>query len=136
MRAGARDYLLKPVDAEMLGEVFVRLEQPGDGVTPQGRVVGFVGARGGVGATTLAINIAWMMAEKLSRRTALVDMDIYSGNIALKLDIEPTRGLREAFDDPGAGRRGVPAERHGEVREESARARDRGRLRRHGPDER
>ena len=40
------------------------------------------------------------MADKLSRRTALVDMDIYAGNIALALDIEPTRGLREAFDDP------------------------------------
>jgi pilus assembly protein CpaE len=100
MRTGARDYLVKPIDAETLGEVFVRLEQPGDGVTPKGRVVGFIGARGGVGATTLAINTAWMMAEKLSRRTALVDMDIYSGNIALNLDIEPTRGLREAFDDP------------------------------------
>jgi pilus assembly protein CpaE len=40
------------------------------------------------------------MADKLSRRTALVDMDIYAGNIALALDIEPTRGLREALDDP------------------------------------
>ena len=50
--------------------------------------------------TTLAINAAWIMADKLSRRTALVDMDIYAGNIALALDIEPTRGLREAFDDP------------------------------------
>lgn len=100
MRAGVRDYLVKPIDADMLGEVFVRLEQPGDGAKPLGRVVGILGARGGVGVTTLAINTAWMMAEKLSRRTALVDMDIYAGNIALALDIEPTRGLREAFDDP------------------------------------
>ena len=59
-----------------------------------------IGARGGVGVTTLAINAAFIMAEKLSRRTALVDMDIYAGNIALALDIEPTRGLREALDDP------------------------------------
>ena len=63
-------------------------------------MVGFLGARGGVGTTTLAINTAWIMADRLSRRTALVDMDIYAGNIALALDIEPTRGLREAFDDP------------------------------------
>jgi pilus assembly protein CpaE len=100
MRTGARDYLIKPVDADQLGEIFVRLEQPGDGVTPRGRVVGMVGARGGVGVTTLAINAAFIMADKLSRRTALVDMDIYAGNIALSLDIEPTRGLREALDDP------------------------------------
>ena len=100
MRTGARDYLIKPIDADELGAIFVRLEQPGDGVSPKGRVVGMIGARGGVGVTTLAINAAFIMAEKLSRRTALVDMDIYAGNIALALDIEPTRGLREALDDP------------------------------------
>ena len=100
MRTGARDYLTKPVDEDTLSEIFVRLEQPSDGVTPKGRVVGVLGARGGVGATTIAINTAFIMAEKLSRRTALVDMDIYAGNIALALDIDPTRGLREAFDDP------------------------------------
>ncbi len=100
MRAGVRDYLVKPVDTDMLSEIFVRLEQPGDGTQALGRVIGVLGARGGVGVTTLAINLAWIMAEKLGRRTALVDMDIYAGNIALSLDIEPTRGLREAFDDP------------------------------------
>lgn len=100
IRAGARDYLVKPVDADMLGEVFVRFEAPAEEGGPGGRVVGLIGARGGVGVTTLAINTAWLMAEKLSRRTALVDMDIYAGTIALTLDMEPTRGLREAFDDP------------------------------------
>ena len=100
MRSGARDYLVKPVDADTLGEVLVRLEQPSEPGAAAGRVVGFLGARGGVGTTTLAINTAWIMADRLSRRTALVDMDIYTGNIALSLDIEPTRGLREAFDDP------------------------------------
>ncbi len=100
MRAGAKDYLVKPIDADMLSEVFVRLEQASEGGKPVGRVVGFLGARGGVGTTTLAVNAAWIMAEKLGRRTSLVDMDLYAGNIALALDIEPTRGLREAFDDP------------------------------------
>ena len=46
MRTGARDYLMKPIDADMLGEMFVRLEQPGDGVTPKGRVIGIIGSRG------------------------------------------------------------------------------------------
>ena len=40
---------MKPIDADMLGEMFVRLEQPGDGVTPKGRVIGIIGSRGGVG---------------------------------------------------------------------------------------
>ncbi|MCB1354188.1 MAG: P-loop NTPase [Rhodobacteraceae bacterium] len=100
MRAGVRDYLVKPVTADDLGEVLVAIEQPGDGARPRGRLVGVIGARGGVGASTIAINTAWIMADRLSRRTGLVDMDIYAGSIALALDIEPTRGLREAFDDP------------------------------------
>jgi pilus assembly protein CpaE len=100
VRTGAKDYLVKPIDADALGEAFVRFEQAGEDGTITGRVVGLIGARGGVGVTTLAINTAWIMAEKLSRRTALVDMDIYAGTIALCLDMEPTRGLREAFDDP------------------------------------
>jgi pilus assembly protein CpaE len=100
LRSGARDYLVKPVDADALGEVFVRFEQGDEEGGLTGRLVGLIGARGGVGVTTLAINTAWIMAERLSRRTALVDMDIYTGTIALSLDMEPTRGLREIFDDP------------------------------------
>ncbi|WP_424931984.1 AAA family ATPase [Amaricoccus macauensis] len=100
MRAGVRDYLVKPVTADTLGEVLASLEQPDSGGRIKGRLVGVIGARGGVGTTTIAINTAWIMSERLNRRTALVDMDIYSGSIALALDMEPTRGLREAFDDP------------------------------------
>lgn len=100
MLTGAKDYLVKPIDAETLGEIFVRIEQSDGGGVSKGHVVGVIGARGGVGATTVAINAAFLMSEKLSRRTALVDMDIYAGSIALSLDLEPTHGLREAFDDP------------------------------------
>jgi pilus assembly protein CpaE len=100
MRGGVRDYLVKPVAVDTLGEVLAGLEQPSDHGQVKGRLIGVLGARGGVGATTLAINIAWIMSERLNRRTALVDMDIYAGSIALALDMEPTRGLREAFDDP------------------------------------
>lgn len=100
LKTGARDYLVKPVDSDALGEVFVRLEQPAEGVKPSGRVIGVLGARGGVGTSTMAINIAWIMAEKFSRRTSLVDMDVYGGSVALSLDIDPTRGLRDAFEDP------------------------------------
>ncbi len=100
MRSGARDYLTKPFDPDTLGETLIRLEQPSDAVLAQGRVIGVLGTRGGVGSTTIAINTAFEMGERLKRRTALVDLDIYTGNIALALDMEATHGLREAFDDP------------------------------------
>lgn len=97
---GVRDYLIKPVSGDQLNEAFARIEAPDPGRSRSGRVVAFVGARGGVGTTTLATNSAWLMAERLHRRTALVDLDLHTGNVALSLDIEPTRGLREAAEDP------------------------------------
>lgn len=100
MRAGARDYLTKPLDAEGFTDVVLRLDKPMDDAVAKGRLIGFLGTRGGVGATTLSINAGFLLAERLKRRTALVDLDIYTGNIALALEMESTHGLREAFDDP------------------------------------
>jgi pilus assembly protein CpaE len=65
------------------------------------RRIAVVGSRGGVGATTVAINLAWIFAEELKMKTALLDLDLEFGTIALSLDLEPTRGLREALENPG-----------------------------------
>ena len=94
MQTGARDYLVKPVDADMLGEIFVRLEQPGDGVTPKGRVVGFVGARGGVGTTTLGINTAADATNRFALKsnaalfTAIYAADGGNGDVQHKINKE------------------------------------------------
>ena len=63
-------------------------------------MVAFVGARGGVGTTTLAVNLAWHLANRQSRRVALVDLDLQNGDCALALNIKPTPGLREALVNP------------------------------------
>src|SRR5262249_46081449 len=59
-----------------------------------------VGARGGVGTTTMAISTAWLLVNEFKLRTALVDLDLHFGNLALSLDLEPGRGLREALENP------------------------------------
>ena len=104
LAAGAADYLVKPIDAEALETALERAEQPthgpGDSPERQGRLIYFVGARGGVGTTTLASNSAWLMSEELRRRVAAVDLDLQFGTLALALDLEPGRGLREALEDP------------------------------------
>jgi pilus assembly protein CpaE len=77
------------------------------GTTPlsqkAGRVVTVVGARGGVGATTIASNLAWYLANSENRRVCLVDLDVVYGDCALTLDIKlnGTGGLREALENPG-----------------------------------
>jgi pilus assembly protein CpaE len=59
-----------------------------------------MGARGGVGTTTAAVNTAWLLAQEAGRHTALVDLDLYFGTVALALDLDPGRGLREALEQP------------------------------------
>jgi len=65
-----------------------------------GQVVVFVGSRGGVGTTTTAVGCAWLLAEDRGEQTALLDLDLHFGTVALKLDTEPGGGLCEALEQP------------------------------------
>ncbi|WP_179954112.1 P-loop NTPase [Denitrobaculum tricleocarpae] len=104
--AGISDYLVKPITEKALFSTLQQLEEPEDEVeapvadpdATQKIVV--IGSRGGCGASTVALNIAWSMAEEKQHKTALVDLDLEYGTIALSLDLEPTRGLREALENP------------------------------------
>lgn len=106
---GVQDYLLKPVSPEMLDDAIGRAveaepapsEKKDDGASSGlGRLIAVVGARGGVGATTVAVNTAWLLAQDRKRRVALVDLDLYFGSVALALDLESGRGFREALENP------------------------------------
>ncbi len=99
---GVADYLVKPVSSEVLCEAFTaamrsNAQANADRTT---QLFAFVGARGGVGSTTLAISTAWLLAHEFKLRTALIDLDLHFGNLALCLDLEPGRGLREALENP------------------------------------
>ncbi len=100
---GISDYVVKPVTPNLLQRSIVTALE---GVNPArqtnrlGRLVAVIGARGGVGATTIATNCAWSIANHRRRRVALVDLDPYFGSVALALDLEPNRALREALQEP------------------------------------
>jgi pilus assembly protein CpaE len=104
IHAGVDDYLVKPVNPEMLLHSFAQLQRersaPREPVAP-GRLVIVIGTRGGVGASALAASLAWIAGhEDKGRRAALVDLDLQFGSAALALDIEPGRGLAEALRTP------------------------------------
>jgi pilus assembly protein CpaE len=65
-----------------------------------GKLIFVLGVRGGVGATTIATNTAWNLAEKAQRWVILVDLDLQNGDAALQLDVAPSHALREALDKP------------------------------------
>lgn len=103
IEAGIADYLVKPVAVEPLKAALERAErkaEPAGAAAREGRLVLLTGARGGVGASTLAANLAWLGAHELKARIALVDLDLHFGTLALALDLEPGRGLREALERP------------------------------------
>jgi pilus assembly protein CpaE len=99
--AGATDYLVKPPGREQLSAVFEKNTSGGSGGSGGlGQVIAFMGSRGGVGTTTAAVSCAWVFAEDRKERTALVDLDLHFGTVALKLDSDPGNGLCEALEQP------------------------------------
>jgi pilus assembly protein CpaE len=100
---GVVDYLVKPVSSEHLCDAFARAQRQGDtssAAQPQAKLHAFIGARGGVGTTTLATATGWLLSHEFKLRVALLDLDLHFGNLALSLDLEPGRGLREALEHP------------------------------------
>lgn len=100
--AGADDYMVIPPTDDMLVEALTPpKEKPKEeGDVDVGRATCVIGARGGVGATTVALNVAWHLSHKLGQRTGLIDLDLHFGTCALSLDLLPGRGLRDALDNP------------------------------------
>ena len=103
VQAGVSEYIVKPATPQLLAKVLFPQSGIAEGnpiSRKLGKVVAFVGARGGVGATTLAINLAWYLANQQKRRILLLDLDLQNGDCALALNLRPTPGLREALANP------------------------------------
>ncbi len=99
MRRGASEYLVAPLNPLHLIEVISGLYLDPQ-AAPIGRVVAFVGARGGVGSSSLAHNVGWCVAEELSINTTIVDLDLSFGTTGLDFNDEPTQGVAEALSAP------------------------------------
>lgn len=99
---GASDYLVKPLSNEVLRDAIENVDrQAAAAQTAQaGRLTVIVGVRGGVGASTIATNLAWIMANEEKLSTALLDLDLHFGTSTLALDVETGGGFREALENP------------------------------------
>jgi pilus assembly protein CpaE len=99
MRRGASEYLVAPLNPLHLIEVISGLYLDPE-AAPIGRVVAFVGARGGAGSSSLAHNVGWCVAEELSINTTIVDLDLPFGTTGLDFNEEPTQGVPDALSAP------------------------------------
>jgi pilus assembly protein CpaE len=100
--AGVAEYFFKPLVADLVtracNKVLTGAAEPQP--TRTGKLVFILGVRGGVGATTIAVNTAWQLAETRQRWVMLLDLDLQGGDAALQLDQTPSHALREAVENP------------------------------------
>ena len=98
---GVTDYLVKPITGQELRRTILaagRSDEP-EAVSANGRTVFVMGARGGVGATSIATGVASLLAEQFRMQIGLVDLDLHFGTVALSLDLEASNGLRTALEN-------------------------------------
>ncbi len=99
-RAGVSDVLSFPINHEELSSALEAAKRNMVPVVPArnegGKLISLLKTGGGVGATTVAINLARELAHKGAGRIALVDMDVQFGGVEVSLDIEPRLNFSDA----------------------------------------
>lgn len=98
MRAGASEFIAEPVDLAQLTETIVRLTGERQ-LTSAGQVFAFVGAKGGVGTTTMAVNVATVLARHAKARVLLMDLHLAHGDAGVLLGAEPKFSLVDALEN-------------------------------------
>ena len=104
---GADDYLVKPFQPdELLAHITAVLRRTGDDIDngdetkakPRGKVVSLFGPKGGVGATTLAVQLSEAMVIREGKPVLLIDLDLPLGSIAPTLNLSSTRSIVELLN--------------------------------------
>lgn len=102
MKAGAREVVLHEdgdsVEAAVARalELYVALRGPA-GAVQRGRVITVFSPKGGVGKTTMAVNLALALTERGARKVCLVDLDLAFGDVAITMQLFPTHSVEHAI---------------------------------------
>ena len=99
IRRGVSDYLISPVGTLDVVRSICGLFSAPD-AKPVGRIVAVIGAKGGVGASTIAHNIGWAIARDLKLDTVVGDLDLGFGTAGLDYNQDPPRGIADAVFSP------------------------------------
>jgi pilus assembly protein CpaE len=92
-------YLIAPVGTIDVVRTICGLFSAPD-AKPVGRVIAVVGAKGGVGASTIAHNVGWAIARDLSLDTVVADLDLAFGTAGLDYNQDPPQGIADAVFSP------------------------------------
>ncbi|HEY1746518.1 MAG TPA: AAA family ATPase [Xanthobacteraceae bacterium] len=99
VRRGVSDYLISPVNTLQIVRAVCGLFSAPD-AKPVGRIIAVVGAKGGVGASTIAHNIGFSIARDLMLDAVVTDLDLAFGTAGLDFNQDPPQGIAEAVFSP------------------------------------
>jgi len=99
MRNGISEYMVAPVQMSDLMNAITSIFVDPD-AEPLGRSIGFIGAKGGVGSSTIAHNCAFGISQLFSTETILADLDLPYGTANIDFDQDPAQGIAEAVYSP------------------------------------
>ena len=89
MRAGAAEYLIPPFDVAQLRDALQQRARKERATRPKGKLVCFMPAQGGNGASTLALHAANAISRESDGKVLLIDFDFHSGTVAFRLRLKP-----------------------------------------------
>jgi pilus assembly protein CpaE len=99
VRNGISEYMVQPVAMpDIMGAMATIFVDPDS--EPLGRSIAFIGAKGGVGSSTIAHNCAFGISRLFSTETILADLDLPYGTANIDFDQDPTQGIAEAVYAP------------------------------------
>jgi pilus assembly protein CpaE len=99
VRRGVNDYLIAPIGTIDIVRSVCGLFSAPD-AKAVGRIIAVVGAKGGIGASTIAHNVAWAVARELKLDTVVVDLDLGFGTAGLDYNQDPPQGIADAVFSP------------------------------------
>ena len=99
VRRGVSDYVIAPVTPIDVVRAICGLFSMAE-AKPVGRVIAVVGAKGGVGASTIAHNVAWAIARDLALDSVVADLDLAFGTAGLDYNQDPAQGIADAVFSP------------------------------------
>ena len=99
VRRGVSDYVIAPVNAlDVVRSICSLFSAPE--AKSIGRVIAVVGAKGGVGSSTIAHNVAWAIARDLAMDSVVADLDLAFGTAGLDYNQDPAQGIADAVFSP------------------------------------
>ena len=99
IKAGISEYIVAPISAMSFIDMVANLYHDPK-AAPLGRVISFVGAKGGVGSSTIAHNIGWATSQRQNVDTIITDLDLAFGTASLNFNQDSSGGILDALNSP------------------------------------